>query len=191
MKAAKGGNGTANYNCSTYKESGGIRCSNHYISQAAILAAITQKVEETLTDRFLSDVNPPIIAKYEEQIAKIDAEVHQLSAKQDELSNALTTEYEAYMRQRITKEKFKEQSEYLSTKLTECEINERVLISEKARCKEQLCQLTHLVDAFRTYQNSRVLTQELVEAFIDKILIFPQQRIELLSVVSKLAEVTP
>ena len=73
MKAAKGGDGTANYNCSNYKESGGARCSNHYISQAAILTAITQRIDEILADGFLSEVGTSLIAKYENQIAKIDA----------------------------------------------------------------------------------------------------------------------
>lgn len=191
MKAAKGGDGTANFNCSSYKESGGTRCSNHYISQASILTAITQRIEEILADGFLSEGGTSEIAKYENQITKLDAEVHQLSVQQDKLSNTLITVHESYRRQRITKEEFKEQIEHISTNLTHCEITERNLTSEKAKCKEQLRQLTHLLAALRIYQDSRVLTRELVDAFIDKILIFPRQRIEFVLAASQLTEVTP
>ena len=54
MKAAKSGGGAAYYNCSSYKESGGTRCSNHYISEDSVYAAIIQRVEKMLSDGFLS-----------------------------------------------------------------------------------------------------------------------------------------
>lgn len=178
MKSARGGSGSAYYNCSSYKESGGARCSNHYISQSAILAGITQEIERLLSDGFLRGRSEAMIADYENQIAKIDADVNQFSEKQNELSTALVDAYEASRSHRITTEAFKTQSEQISLELTACEMKERALISEKAKCKEQLRQLTHLITMLRAYQDSRVLTRELVEAFIEKIFIFPQQRIE-------------
>ena len=178
IKSARGGNGAAYYNCSSYKESGGARCSNHYIGQSAILAGITQKIERLLSDGFLRGRSEAMIADYENQIAKIDADVNQFSEKQNELSTALVDAYEAYRCQRITKEAFKKQSEQLSAELTACEVKERALISEKAACEEQLSKLTRLISELRTYQDSRELTRELVEAFIEKIFIFPRQRIE-------------
>lgn len=178
MKAAKGGDGTANYNCSSYKESGGSRCSNHYISQGAILTAITQEIERLLSDGFLCGRGAAMIAEYENHIAEIDADVHQLSAMQDDLTTALMDAYEAYLSDRITKDEFKQKNEHFDTEHTDCEVKERALITEKAKCEEKLSQLTHLIAMLRTYQDSRELTRELVEAFINKILIFPQQKIE-------------
>ena len=127
-----------------------------------------------------------MITDYKNQITKIDGDVYQLSTKQNDLSTALVDAYEAYRNHRIAKEAFKQQSEILTAEHTECEMKERVLLSEKAKCKEQLRQLTHLITMLRTYQNSRVLTRELVEAFIDRILIFPQQRIELRMVIPEI-----
>lgn len=178
MKAAKGGDGTANYNCSSYKESGGSRCSNHYISQEAILTAITQEIERILSDGFLCGRGEAMIAEYENHIAEIDADVHQLSAMQDDLTTSLMDAYEAYLSHRITKDEFKQENEHYDAEHTDCEGKERTLISEKAVCQEQLNNLTRLITVLRTYQKSRVLTRELVEAFIEKVLIFPKQRIE-------------
>lgn len=186
MKSARGGNGAAYYNCSSYKESGGARCGNHYISQSAILAAITQEIERILSEGFLCGRSEVMITDYKNQITKIDGDVYQLSTKQNDLSTALVDAYEAYRNHRIAKEAFKQQSEILTAEHTECEMKERVLLSEKAKCKDQLRQLTHLITMLRTYQNSRVLTKELVEAFIDRILIFPQQRIELRMVIPEI-----
>lgn len=179
MKSARGGNGAPYYNCSSYKESGGARCGNHYISHDTILAAITQEIERILSDGFLCGRSEAMIADYKNQITKMDADMHQLSMKQNELSTALVDAYEAYRNHRIAKDAFTRQSEILTAEHTECEMKERALLSEKAKCKEQLCQLTHLVTMLRTYQDYRVLTRELGEAFIEKIFIFPQQRIEL------------
>lgn len=186
MKSARGGNGAAYYNCSSYKESGGARCSNHYIGEKAVFAAITQEIERILSEGFLCGRSEVMITDYKNQITKIDGDVYQLSTKQNDLSTALVDAYEAYRNHRIAKEAFKQQSEILTAEHTECEMKERVLLSEKAKCKEQLRQLTHLITMLRTYQNSRVLTRELVEAFIDRILIFPQQRIELRMVIPEI-----
>ena len=186
MKSARGGNGAAYYNCSSYKESGGARCSNHYIGEKAVLAAITQEVEKLLSEGFLRGRSEAMIADYKNQIAKIDADVHQQSTKQNELSTAMVDAYEAYRDNRITKEAFKQQSECLSAEHTECEMKERALFLEKVKCKEQLRQLTHLINMLRTYQDSRALTRELVEAFIEKILIFPQQKVELRLVIPEI-----
>lgn len=187
MKAAKSGGGAAYYNCSSYKESGGTRCSNHYISEDVVYAAITQEIEKMLADSFLSGHSTKIIADYERQLANIDADIHQLSVKQEELSNALLEAYEACISHRIMKDEFKNQSERLSAEHTECEIKERALIAEKGRCKEQIGKLNRLISALREYQDSCTLTRELVEAFIERISIFPQQRIELILVVPELA----
>lgn len=186
MKSARGGNGAAYYNCSSYKESGGARCSNHYIGEKAVFAAITQEIERILSEGFLCGRSEEMITDYKNQITKIDGDVYQLSTKQNDLSTALVDAYEAYRNHRIAKEAFKQQSEILTAEHTECEMKERVLLSEKAKCKEQLRQLTHLITMLRTYQNSRMLTRELVEAFIDRILIFPQQRIELRMVIPEI-----
>ena len=70
---------------------------------------------------------------------------------------------------------------------TDCEIKVQVLIDEKGRCKEQLGKFIRLISALREYQESRTLTKELVEAFIERISIFPQQRIELFLVAPELA----
>ena len=107
MKAAKSGGGAAYYNCSSYKESGGARCSNHYISEGAVYAAITQEIEKMLAHGFLSGHSTRIIADYEKRLANIDADIHQLSVKQDELSNALLEVYEAYTRHCTMKDEFK------------------------------------------------------------------------------------
>ena len=187
MKAAKSGGGAAYYNCSSYKESGGAQCSNHYISEDTVYVAITQEIEKMLADGFLSGRSTRIIADYEKQLADIDADIHQLSAKQEELSNALLKAYEAYRSHRIMKDEFKNQSEHLSAEHTECEIKERALIAEKGRCKEQIGRLARLFSTLREYQDSRMLTRELVEAFIERISIFPQQRIELVLVAPELA----
>ena len=85
------------------------------------------------------------------------------------------------------KDEFKNQSEHLSVKHTDCEIKVRTLIAEKGRCKEQIGKLSRLISALREYQESRTLTKELVEAFIERISIFPQQRIELVLVAPELA----
>ena len=188
MKAAKSGSGAAYYNCSSYKESGGTQCSNHYISEDSAVTAITQEIDKMLADGFLSGQSAKIIAVYEKQLASIDAGIHQLSVKQKELSNALLEVYEACISHRITKEEFKNQSEHLSAEHTDCEIKERALIAEKGRCKEQLGKLTRLISALREYQDSRTLTGELVEAFIERVSIFPQQRIDLIFVVPELTE---
>ena len=188
MKAAKSGGGAAYYNCSSYKESGGTQCSNHYISEDSAVTAITQEIDKMLADGFLSGQSAKIIAVYEKQLASIDAGIHQLSVKQKELSNALLEVYEACISHRITKEEFKNQSEHLSAEHTDCEIKERALIAEKGRCKEQLGKLTRLISALREYQDSRTLTGELVEAFIERVSIFPQQRIDLIFVVPELTE---
>lgn len=186
MKAAKNGDGTANYNCSSYKESGGVRCSNHYISQNVILAAITQELESILSGGFLCGRSEAMVIDYKNQIAKIDADVHQLSTKQNELSTAMVDAYEAYRDNRITKDAFKQQSERLSAEHTACEMKERALLLEKAKCKEQLRQLTYLTNMLRAYQDSRALTRELAEAFIERILIFPQQKVELRLVIPEI-----
>ena len=186
MKAAKSGGGAAYYNCSSYKESGGARCSNHYISEGAVYSAITQEIEKMLADGFLSGHSTKIIADYEKRLANIDADIHQLSVKQDELSNALLEVYEAYTRHCTMKDEFKNQSENLITEHTDCEMKVRTLIAEKGRCKEQLGMLTRLISALREYQESRTLTKELVEAFIERISIFPKQRIELFLVAPEL-----
>lgn len=186
-KAAKSGGGAAYYNCSSYKESGGVRCSNHYISEDAIYAAITQRVEKMLSDGFLSGHSTKIIADYEKQLANMDADIHQLSVKQEELSNALLEVYEACTHHRITKDEFKNQSEHLNTEHTDCEVKARTLIAEKERCKEQIGKLNKLISALREYQDSRALTRGLVEAFVERISIFPQQRIEFISAVPELA----
>ena len=186
MKSARCGNGAAYYNCRSYKESGGARCSNHYISQNFILAAIAQGLERILSDGFLCGRSEAMIADYEKQITKIDVDINQFSEKQNELSTALVDVYEAYRNHRITKDAFKQQSELLSAEHTECEMKERALLSEKTKYKEQLRQLTHLITMLRTYQDSYALTRELVEAFIERILIFPQQRIEFILVVPNL-----
>lgn len=188
MKAAKSGSGAAYYNCGNYKESGGTQCSNHYISEDSVVTAITQEIDKMLADGFLSGQSAKIIAVYEKQLASIDAGIHQLSVKQKELSNALLEVYEACISHRITKEEFKNQSEHLSAEHTDCEIKERALIAEKGRCKEQLGKLTRLISALREYQDSRTLTGELVEAFIERVSIFPQQRIDLIFVVPELTE---
>lgn len=187
MKAAKSGSGAAYYNCSSYKESGGTRCSNHYISEDSVVTAITQEIDKMLADGFLSGHSTKIIADCEKQLANIDADIHRLSVKQGELSNALLEAYEACISHRIMKDAFKKQSERLSAEHTECEIKERALIAEKGRCKEQLGKLTRLISALREYQDSRTLTGELVEAFIERVSIFPQQRIEIILVVTELA----
>ena len=187
MKAAKSGGGAAYYNCSSYKESGGARCSNHYISEGAVYAAITQEIEKMLADGFLSGHSTKIIADYEKQLANIDTDIHQLSVKKEELSNALLETYEACISHRIMKDDFKNQSERLSAEHTECEIKERTLIAEKGRCTEQIGKLNRLISALREYQASCTLTKELVEAFIERISIFPQQRIELVLVAPELA----
>lgn len=186
MKSARGGNGAAYYNCSSYKESGGARCSNHYISQSTILAAITKEIERLLSDGFLRGRSEAMIADYENQIAKIDADVSQFSEKQNKLSTALVDAYEASRSHRITKEAFKTQSEQIGAELTACEVKVRALISEKAKCKEQLRQLTHLIALLRIYKDSHVLNRELVEAFIDRILIFPHNQFEILLVLLEL-----
>ena len=84
------------------------------------------------------------------------------------------------------KDDFKNQSERLSAEHTECEIKERTLIAEKGRCTEQIGKLNRLISALREYQASCTLTKELVDAFIERISIFPQQRIELILVVPEL-----
>lgn len=188
MKAAKSGSGAAYYNCSRYKESGGTRCSNHYISEDSVVTAITQEIDKMLADGFLSGHSTKIIADCEKQLANIDADIHQLSVKQGELSNALLEAYEACISHRIMKDAFKKQSEHLSAEHMDCEIKERALIAEKGRCKEQLGNLTRLISALREYQDSRTLTGELVEAFIERVSIFPQQRIDLIFVVPELTE---
>lgn len=186
MKAAKSGGGAAYYNCSSYKESGGTQCSNHYISEDSVYAAITQEIEKMLADGFLSGHSTKIIADYERQLANIDADIHQLSVKQEELSNALLEAYEAYRSHRFMKDEFKNQSEHLSAEHTECEIKERALIAEKGRCKEQIGKLNRLISALREYQDSCTLTREFVEVFVERIFIFAQQRIELILVVPEL-----
>lgn len=124
-----------------------------------------------LADGFLSGRSTKIIADYEKRLANMDADIHQLSVKQDELSNALPEAYEAYISHRIMKDEFKNQSEHLSAEHTECEIKEWALIAEKGRRKERLGRLTRLISALREYQESRTLRKELVEAFIERILI--------------------
>jgi len=187
MKAAKSGSGAAYYNCSRYKESGGARCSNHYISEGTVYAAITQEIEKMLADGFLSRHSTKIIADYEKRLANMDVDIHQLSVKQEELSNALLEVYEAYTRHCTTKDEFKNQSEHLSMEHTDCEIKVQALIAEKGRCKEQLGKFIRLISALREYQESRTLTRELIEVFVERISIFPQQRIELVLVVPELA----
>ena len=150
-------------------------------------AAITQEIEKMLVDGFLSGHSTKIMGDYEKRLANIDADIQQLSVKQDELSNALSEVYEEYTRHCIMKEEFKKQSEHLSMEHTDCEIKEQTLIAEKGRCKEQLGKLTRLISALREYQESRTLTKDLVEAFIERISIFPQQRIELVLVGLELA----
>lgn len=186
MKAAKSGSGAAYYNCSSYKESGGTRCSNHYISEDAVLAAVTRAIEKMLADGFLSGYSTKILTDYERQLANMDADIHQLSVKKEELSNALLETYEACISHRIMKDDFKNQRERLSAEHTECEIKERTLIAEKGRCTEQIGKLNRLISALREYQASCTLTKELVDAFIERISIFPQQRIELILVVPEL-----
>ena len=151
-----------------------------------MLAAITQEVEKILSEGFLLGRSEAMITDYKNQIAEIDADVHQQSTKQNELSTAMVDAYEEYRDNRITKEAFKQQSEHFSAEHTECEMKERALLLEKAKCKDQLRQLTHLINMLRTYQDSRALTRELVEAFIEKMLIFPQQRIELRMVIPEI-----
>jgi len=174
-------------NCSRYKESGGARCSNHYISEGTVYAAITQEIEKMLADGFLSRHSTKIIADYEKRLANMDVDIHQLSVKQEELSNALLEVYEAYTRHCTTKDEFKNQSEHLSMEHTDCEIKVQALIAEKGRCKEQLGKFIRLISALREYQESRTLTRELIEVFVERISIFPQQRIELVLVVPELA----
>ena len=140
-----------------------------------------------LADGFLSAHSTKIIADYEKRLANIDADIHQLSVKQEDLSNALLEVYEACTRHRIMKDEFKNQSEHLSAEHTDCEIKARTLVAEKGKCKEQIGKLNRLISALREYQDSRTLTRELVEAFVERISIFPQQRIELILVVPELA----
>lgn len=179
MKVARSGGGAAYYNCSSYKESGGTRCSNHYISEDAVYAAITQEIEKTLADDFLPKHSTRIIADYEKQLTNIEANIHQLSMKQDELSNALLEAYEAYTHHRITKDVFKKQNEQLSEEHTDCEIKARTLIDEKGKWNDKIGKLNRLISALREYRETRMLTRELIEAFIERISIFPQQRMEL------------
>lgn len=63
------------YNCSSYKESGGARCSNYYISEDAVYEAITQEIEKMLADGFLSGHSTKIMGDYEKQLANIDADI--------------------------------------------------------------------------------------------------------------------
>jgi len=150
-------------------------------------AAITQEIEKMLADGFLSRHSTKIIADYEKRLANMDVDIHQLSVKQEELSNALLEVYEAYTRHCTTKDEFKNQSEHLSMEHTDCEIKVQALIAEKGRCKEQLGKFIRLISALREYQESRTLTRELIEVFVERISIFPQQRIELVLVVPELA----
>lgn len=170
------------YQCNGYQYSGRLVCSNHYLSQKALLEKIQNAIDLQVSlvvdvKKLLEDTS---LIRYENtwdgkaavQIREMEAEIRKNQIK----AERLLADYNDGV---LGKQEYLYIKERYDSKALELEYQLSLAREEKARADRRTQRISDWMQALMDYRQSKKMDRLLVEKLIDKIYIFSDKSVEI------------
>lgn len=178
----------AAYICSTYRKALTVKersCTSHYITEkvlAEIVMNLINKLLETAgrnPEEFRKNISTEFTKRNELSQAEIKKEISSAQKRTDEINQIIKTLYEDKVKGNVSLEIFQKlSSEYCSEQksLTAVIMNSNKKIADLGKTRAALKGFFDIVDSYCTKGKIEELTKEIVEDFIDHIVVSQEKK---------------
>lgn len=170
------------YDCNFYQKTGKTQCKSHYIRQDVIMAKLKNCLDQQLKvaleyEKLIEQVKRmPKVTAYrasaEVSIASIRAKITNVEAKKEQLIEDMVSGL-------VSREEYDFMSSRLDKQLTDLQ-HDYLICKQKAVELEQINASSNAwIASIKEYGRLKVIDRKLVEALVDKILVYDSRRIKI------------